>query len=142
MAVAEFTPSSSSLTKKTSLYSYQLCYVSTQISHKRQLSFTPLQRTYYAKICCSVTSNEVQAPVVTNDLKKKPECFGVFCLTHDLKAEEETSCWKKFINVSVSGAAGMIANHLLFKLAAGEVFGPDQPIALKLLGSEKGMFVA
>ncbi|XP_049393069.1 malate dehydrogenase [NADP], chloroplastic isoform X2 [Solanum stenotomum] len=31
----------------------------------------------------------------------------------------------------------MIANHLLFKLASGEVFGPDQPVALKLLGSER-----
>ncbi|KAL2994867.1 hypothetical protein AAZX31_10G187100 [Glycine max] len=33
----------------------------------------------------------------------------------------------------------MIANHLLFKLASGEVFGPDQPIALKLLGSERSI---
>ncbi|KAG5239646.1 malate dehydrogenase [Salix suchowensis] len=31
----------------------------------------------------------------------------------------------------------MISNHLLFKLASGEVFGPDQPVALKLLGSER-----
>ncbi|OIT31150.1 PREDICTED: malate dehydrogenase [NADP], chloroplastic-like [Nicotiana attenuata] len=138
MAVAEFTPSSSSsIIKKTSLYSSQLFYVSTH--QKRRFSLRPLQKTHYANICCSVTSNEVQAPVVTNDLKKKPECFGVFCLTYDLKAEEETSCWKKLINVSVSGAAGMIANHLLFKLAAGEVFGPDQPIALKLLGSERSI---
>lgn len=41
------------------------------------------------------------------------------------------------INVAVSGAAGMISNHLLFKIASGEVFGPDQPISLKLLGSER-----
>ncbi|KAF4354403.1 hypothetical protein F8388_027337 [Cannabis sativa] len=53
--------------------------------------------------------------------------------------EEETKSWKKLINVAVSGAAGMISNHLLFKLAAGEVFGPDQPIALKLLGSERSI---
>ncbi|KAL9661408.1 hypothetical protein QQ045_026232 [Rhodiola kirilowii] len=51
--------------------------------------------------------------------------------------EEETKKWKKLINVAVSGAAGMISNHLLFKLASGEVFGPDQPIALKLLGSQR-----
>eukprot|EP00246_Nothoceros_aenigmaticus_P017037 TRINITY_DN805_c0_g1_i1.p1 TRINITY_DN805_c0_g1~~TRINITY_DN805_c0_g1_i1.p1 ORF type:complete len:334 (-),score=62.04 TRINITY_DN805_c0_g1_i1:375-1376(-) len=31
----------------------------------------------------------------------------------------------------------MIANHLLFKLASGEVFGQDQPIALNLLGSTR-----
>jgi malate dehydrogenase (NADP+) len=43
------------------------------------------------------------------------------------------------VNVAVSGAAGMISNHLLFKLASGEVFGPDQPIALKLLGSERSI---
>ncbi|KAJ8528840.1 hypothetical protein K7X08_030484 [Anisodus acutangulus] len=137
MAVAQFIPSSSSLTKRTTLYSSQLSqYLSS--THKPLLT---LRRTNYAKICCSVTSNEVQAPVArqSNDPIKKPECFGVFCLTYDLKAEEETSSWKKMINVSVSGAAGMIANHLLFKLASGEVFGPDQPIALKLLGSERSI---
>ncbi|KAF2301672.1 hypothetical protein GH714_028607 [Hevea brasiliensis] len=31
--------------------------------------------------------------------------------------EEGTKSWKKLINVAVSGAAGMISNHLLFKLA-------------------------
>ncbi|KAK4734011.1 hypothetical protein R3W88_008272 [Solanum pinnatisectum] len=137
MAVAEFIPSSfssSSLTKTISLYSSQLLHVST---HKPRLSLTPLRR---SKICCSVISNEVQAPVpVAKEPIKKTECFGVFCLTYDLKAEEETSSWKKLINVSVSGAAGMIANHLLFKLASGEVFGSDQPVALKLLGSERSI---
>ncbi|TMW93847.1 hypothetical protein EJD97_011082 [Solanum chilense] len=130
MAVAEFIPSSS-LTKTTSLYPLQFLHVST---HKPRLSLTPLRR---SKICCSVISN---APVpVAKEPTKKTECFGVFCLTYDLKAEEETSSWKKLINVSVSGAAGMIANHLLFKLASGEVFGPDQPVALKLLGSERSI---
>lgn len=28
---------------------------------------------------------------------------------------------------------------LFFQLASGEVFGPDQPIALKLLGSERSI---
>eukprot|EP00850_Spirogloea_muscicola_P013480 SM000091S24638 [mRNA] locus=s91:529889:533576:- [translate_table: standard] len=31
----------------------------------------------------------------------------------------------------------MISNHLLFKIAAGEVFGADQPVALNLLGSNR-----
>ncbi|XP_060210416.1 malate dehydrogenase [NADP], chloroplastic-like [Lycium barbarum] len=130
MAVAEFIPSTS-LCNSSQLSQY----VST---HKPPLT---LRRTHYAKICCSVTSNEVQAPVAkqSNDSIKKTECFGVFCLTYDLKAEEETSSWKKMINVSVSGAAGMISNHLLFKLASGAVFGQDQPIALKLLGSERSI---
>lgn len=35
--------------------------------------------------------------------------------------------------VAVSGAAGQIAYSLLFRLAAGELFGNDQPIALHLL---------
>ncbi len=35
--------------------------------------------------------------------------------------------------IGVSGGAGQIAYSLLFRLAAGELFGPDQPIALHLL---------
>ncbi|KAJ8543870.1 hypothetical protein K7X08_025488 [Anisodus acutangulus] len=142
MAVAEFIPSSSSsLTKRASFYSSQLSYVSTQISYQRRLSVRPLPRTHYSQICCSVSSKEAQVPTVvqTDDPKKKTECYGVFCLTYDLKAEEETCSWKKMINVAVSGAAGMISNHLLFKLASGEVFGPDQPIALRLLGSDRSI---
>ncbi|XP_063990355.1 malate dehydrogenase, cytoplasmic [Diachasmimorpha longicaudata] len=37
------------------------------------------------------------------------------------------------INVVVTGAAGQIAYSLLYQLAAGSVFGPDQPINLHLL---------
>ncbi|CAM0911592.1 unnamed protein product [Alopecurus aequalis] len=40
----------------------------------------------------------------------RKECYGVFCTTYDLQA-----------------------------LASGEVFGQDQPIALKLLGSERSL---
>ncbi|KAM0019468.1 putative malate dehydrogenase (NADP(+)) [Helianthus debilis subsp. tardiflorus] len=113
----------------------KLSYVSSssRLSYHRRLSFQHLSR---PTVRCSVTSNKIQAPVGV-DPKPKPDCYGVFCLTYDLKAEDETKSWKKMINVAVSGAAGMIANHLLFKLASGEVFGPDQPIALKLLGSER-----
>lgn len=55
------------------------------------------------------------------------------CQQEELKQKQ----WKKTIRVAVSGAAGMISNHLLFKLASGEVFGTDQPIALNLLGSDR-----
>lgn len=48
-----------------------------------------------------------------------------------------TSTWKRTMRVAVTGAAGQIANHLLFMIASGEVFGKDQPIALQLLGSER-----
>ncbi|XP_058800915.1 malate dehydrogenase, cytoplasmic [Phymastichus coffea] len=37
------------------------------------------------------------------------------------------------INVVVTGAAGQIAYSLLYQLAAGTVFGPEQPINLRLL---------
>ncbi|CAN6849642.1 unnamed protein product [Brassica oleracea] len=107
----------------------------------RHLLLPPLHTTSNSKISCSVSQNN-QAPVAVQDngsVKTKKECYGVFCLTYDLKAEEETKSWKKMINIAVSGAAGMISNHLLFKLASGSVFGPDQPIALKLLGSERSI---
>ena len=45
--------------------------------------------------------------------------------------------WKAPIVVAVSGAAGQISNHLLFKIASGEVYGQDQPMILRLLGSER-----
>ncbi|PSR98065.1 malate dehydrogenase [Actinidia chinensis var. chinensis] len=133
MALAELSPS------HTKIHSPQLSYLSTCHSNHRGLSLRPLPRTQIARVVCSVTSTQqVQSPPIqVEDSKKKPECYGVFCLTYDLKAEDETKSWKKLINIAVSGAAGMISNHLLFKLASGEVFGPDQPIALKLLGSER-----
>lgn len=39
---------------------------------------------------------------------------------------------KKTLHVAVTGAAGQIAYSLLFRLASGEAFGPDQPIVLHL----------
>ncbi|KAI8563578.1 hypothetical protein RHMOL_Rhmol03G0120200 [Rhododendron molle] len=138
MAVAELSPSYTKTTIHSS--SSQLSsLLSTHLSNRRRLSPRSLSRTQNGRVFCSVVSNQVQAPVAvqSEEAKKKPECYGVFCLTYDLKAEDETKSWKKLINIAVSGAAGMISNHLLFKLASGEVFGPNQPIALKLLGSER-----
>jgi malate dehydrogenase len=40
---------------------------------------------------------------------------------------------KKLKRIAVTGGAGQIAYSLLFRLASGEVFGKDQPIALHLL---------
>ncbi|KAL5709753.1 malate dehydrogenase (NADP(+)) [Ranunculus cassubicifolius] len=117
--------------------------LSTRLSKTRSRVWKPSQvRPHHnAKVFCSVAPNQVQNPAEAvpqeNGKIKKGECYGVFCLTYDLKAAEETKTWKKLINIAVSGAAGMISNHLLFKLASGEVFGQDQPIALKLLGSER-----
>ncbi|GLJ04822.1 hypothetical protein SUGI_0004350 [Cryptomeria japonica] len=94
------------------------------------------------KISCSVSPSQTETPTAAPDITLTPEgnkkeCFGVFCLTYDLKEEEKPKSWRKLIKVAVSGAAGMISNHLLFKIASGEVFGQDQPVALNLLGSER-----
>ncbi len=40
---------------------------------------------------------------------------------------------KQPIRVAVTGAAGQIGYSLLFPIASGEVFGPDQPVILQLL---------
>ncbi|KMZ62894.1 Malate dehydrogenase (NADP(+)), Malate dehydrogenase [Zostera marina] len=94
---------------------------------------------------CSVSPNQAQSPVVAETTPAvdgnvvKSECYGVFCTTYNLQADEKTKSWKKLIRIVVSGAAGMISNHLLFKLASGEVFGYDQPICLRLLGSERSL---
>uniref|UniRef100_P37229 Malate dehydrogenase [NADP] 2, chloroplastic n=1 Tax=Sorghum bicolor TaxID=4558 RepID=MDHP2_SORBI len=101
-----------------------------------------VRRPRLATVRCSVVdaAKQVQDGVATavgGGAASGNECFGVFCNIYDLKAEDKTKSWKKLVTIAVSGAAGMISNHLLFKLASGEVFGQDQPIALKLLGSER-----
>lgn len=40
---------------------------------------------------------------------------------------------KKPIRVAITGAAGNIAYSLIFRIASGDVFGPDQPISLNLI---------
>jgi len=40
---------------------------------------------------------------------------------------------KQPVRIAVTGAAGGISYSLLFKIAAGEVLGPDQPVILQLL---------
>ncbi|MBT5909315.1 MAG: malate dehydrogenase, partial [Opitutae bacterium] len=40
------------------------------------------------------------------------------------------------IRVAVTGAAGQIGYSLLFRIASGELFGPDQPVSLNLLEIE------
>lgn len=43
------------------------------------------------------------------------------------------------IRVAVTGAAGQIGYSLLFRIASGAIFGPDQPVALNLIEIEPGM---
>ncbi|MEE9403378.1 MAG: malate dehydrogenase [Algisphaera sp.] len=44
-----------------------------------------------------------------------------------------SSSSKTPLRVAVTGAAGQICYSLLFRIAAGEMFGPDQPVILQLL---------
>lgn len=46
---------------------------------------------------------------------------------------------KSPIRVAVTGAAGNIGYALLFRIASGHMFGPDQPVALNLIEIEPGM---
>lgn len=46
---------------------------------------------------------------------------------------------KGAVRVAVTGAAGQIGYALLFRVAAGELFGPDQPVALRLLEIEPAL---
>jgi len=46
---------------------------------------------------------------------------------------------KRPVTVTVTGAAGNIGYALLFRLAAGALFGPDQPVNLRLLEIEPAM---
>jgi len=43
------------------------------------------------------------------------------------------------IRVAVTGAAGQIGYALLFRIASGQMFGPDQPVALNLIEIPPGM---
>lgn len=46
---------------------------------------------------------------------------------------------KKPISIAITGAAGQIGYSLLFRIASGAVFGPDQPVELRLIEIEPGM---
>ena len=37
------------------------------------------------------------------------------------------------VRITVTGAAGQISYSLLFRIAAGEMLGPDQPVILQML---------
>jgi malate dehydrogenase len=43
------------------------------------------------------------------------------------------------VHVAVTGAAGQIGYALLFRIASGQMLGPDQPVVLRLLEIEPGM---
>jgi len=43
------------------------------------------------------------------------------------------------IRVAVTGAAGQVGYALVFRIAAGEMFGPHQPVALHLIEVESAL---
>ena len=43
------------------------------------------------------------------------------------------------VHVAVTGAAGQIGYSLLFRIASGQLLGPDQPVVLRLLEIEQAM---
>ena len=43
------------------------------------------------------------------------------------------------IRVAVTGAAGQIGYSLLFRIASGAMFGPDQPVILSLIEIEPAL---
>ncbi len=47
--------------------------------------------------------------------------------------EEGTAAVKAPIKVAVTGAAGQIGYALIFRIASGQMFGPEQPIVLQLI---------
>jgi len=46
---------------------------------------------------------------------------------------------KSPIHLTITGAAGQLGYSLLFRVASGQMFGPDQPIVLRLLEIEPAM---
>ena len=46
---------------------------------------------------------------------------------------------KNPVHITVTGAAGQIGYALLFRIASGQLLGPDQPVVLRLLEIEPGM---
>ncbi len=46
---------------------------------------------------------------------------------------------KEPIKIAITGAAGQIGYSLLFRIASGAIFGPDQPVDLNLIEIEPGM---
>ena len=49
---------------------------------------------------------------------------------------------KRPVTVSITGAGGQIGYALLFRIAAGDMLGPDQPVRLRLLEIPQGMRAA
>jgi malate dehydrogenase len=52
---------------------------------------------------------------------------------------QEVQSPRRPIRVTITGAAGQVCYSLLFRIASGQVFGPDTPVAFRLLEIEKAL---
>jgi malate dehydrogenase len=60
--------------------------------------------------------------------------FGVLhWIVSDLKTLPKEDAMKTPVRVAITGAAGQISYSLIFRIAAGDMLGPDQPVILQLL---------
>jgi malate dehydrogenase len=46
---------------------------------------------------------------------------------------------KRPVRIAITGAAGSISNSLIFRIAAGDMLGPDQPVILQLIERPEAM---
>ena len=58
---------------------------------------------------------------------------GVYCARFDQPQQRRSVSVTEPLRIAVTGAAGNIGYSLLFRLAAGDCYGADQPIILQLL---------
>ena len=79
-----------------------------------------------------------------------PGCLGCSLENHSLYAVRvgynlgdysilEDSMSKKRVKVAVTGAAGQIGYALLFRIASGQMFGPETEVELQLLELEQAL---
>src|SRR5881275_419510 len=61
------------------------------------------------------------------------------CADRKLKHSPQETRMKKPVHVTITGAAGQIGYALLFRIASGQLLGPDQPIVLRMLEIEPAM---
>jgi malate dehydrogenase (NADP+) len=101
----------------------------------------PARHAAARNVALRASARDVQANAGLQEVTETDngECYGMFCYNFEFDKTEEAvpKSWKPMIRVAVSGAAGQISNHLLFQIASGLTFGPDQPVCLQLLGSDR-----
>ncbi len=62
--------------------------------------------------------------------------MAVAVLTDDPQGDHAL---KRPVRIAITGAAGSISNSLVFRIAAGDMLGPDQPVILQLIERPEAM---